>query len=90
MAQSALQWTNVWSIQADTGDLYHNGEPTGNKLFSLAQGDTITLEYNSSSKVLSFGKNDGEVKKAFSGVFVVGQDLSPFVYFFSSEGQKKV
>ena len=96
VAQSPLQvedasrWTNTWCIQVNSGDLYCNGEQTGTNLFTLDQGDSLTLEYSVSSRRLTFAKNDGEVKKAFSRVFVVDKDLSPFVYFLNSEGPKKV
>ena len=96
VAQTPLQpddpdrWNNSWCIEAGTGDLYHNGQPTGNSLFTLSQGDTLTLEYIVSSSELKLGKNGDEMKKAFDQVFVASKTLSPFVLFVNADGPRKV
>ena len=90
IAEGANRWNSSWCIQADTGVLYHNGEPTTNTLFTLAQRDTLTLEYNASSSELNLRKNSEELKKAFNQVIASGKELSPFVQFLNSEGSRKV
>ena len=90
LPEDSSRWNSSWCIQADTGALHHNGEPTGNSLFTLAQGDTLSLEYNASSNELSLGKNREELKTAFSEVIAPGKELSPFVQFLSAEGPRKV
>ena len=81
-------WNNTWSIQADTGSLCQNRNATGRHLFTLAQGEKLTIQYDVSSRVLSFGKNSGEVEKAFDNVFVPGKELSPFIEFLDTEPRK--
>ena len=90
LPEDAGRWNFSWCIQADTGALHHNGEPTNNTLFTLAQGDTLTLEYNASSNELSLGKNSQELKKAFDQVLAPGKELSPFIQFLNTEGPRKV
>ena len=90
LPEDASRWNCSWCIQADTGALYFNGEPTGSTLFTLAQGDTLTLEYNSSSSQLSLGKNSEQLKIAFGEVSADGKELSPFVHFLNAEGPRKV
>lgn len=90
LPEDASRWNCSWCIQADTGALYFNGEPTESTLFTLVQGDTLTLEYNSSSNQLSLGKNSEELMKAFGDVFADGKELSPFVHFLNAEGPRKV
>lgn len=90
LAEGASRWSCSWCLQADTGVLHCNGEPTDNTTFTLAQGDMLTLEYNASSKTLRMGKNNEELKKAFNQVFASGKELSPLVRFLSTEGSVKV
>ncbi len=90
LPDDASRWGCSWCIQTDTGALHHNGQPTGNTLFTLAQGDTLILEYDTSSNELSLGKNSEELKKAFNEVVAPGKELSPFVQFLSTEGPRKV
>ena len=90
LPDNASRWNCSWCIQTDTGDLYRNGEPTGDTLFTLGRGDMLILEYDASSNELSLGKNSEELKKAFNEVVAPGKELSPFVQFLSSEGPRKV
>lgn len=96
VAQTPLQpeddsrWNNSWCIQTDTGDLHRNSEQTDSNLLTLTQGDTLTIEYNVPSRLLQFGKNSDELKKAFEQVVVDGKDISPFVHFLNTDGPRKV
>ena len=77
-------WNATWSIQTDTGALCHNGVTTDRSLFILARGGKLTIQYDVSSRVLSFGKNSGEMEKAFDHVFVSDKELSPFIEFLDT------
>ena len=69
-----------WFLDLSTDQLFHGGEPTEFSM-NVTRGDSITVEYNTLTKTLSFGKNEEELRKAFDEVEVEGKELYPVVLF---------
>ena len=69
-----------WLLESHTGRLYHEGE-SNDLLFTVTEGDTITVVYDSVTKTLAFGKNSERPSCVFQNVAKQGRDLFPAVIF---------
>lgn len=81
---------DVWVLDAASGHLYHGGEK-GETLFVLGEGgDTITVEFDSVARTLSFGKNEEPLKVAFQEIFKPSEELYPALFFNKKSGTTRV
>ena len=78
-----------WAWEGHTGRLYHEGE-SNELLFIVKEGDSVTVEYDTVAKTLSFGKNDGGLSVAFHNVVKQGRDLYPVLLFTRRHNTTKV
>ena len=78
-----------WAWEGHTGRLYHEGE-SNELLFIVKEGDSVTVEYDTVAKTLSFGKNDGVLSVAFHNVVKQGRDLYPVLLFTRRHNTTKV
>ena len=61
MSYSSFQVRNsaqLWVLEAQTGVLCHDGEIGDIINYTIKEGDTLVLEYDSVNKTLAFGLND--------------------------------
>ena len=78
-----------WAWEGHTGRLYHEGE-SNELLFIAKEGDSVTVEYDTVAKTLSFRKNDGGLSVAFHNVVKQGRDLYPLLLFTRRHNMTKV
>lgn len=78
-----------WAWEAHTGRLYHEGE-SNELLFTISEGDSVTVEYDAVTKTLSLGKNGGDMSVAFHDVVKQGQDLHAVLLFTRRHNTTKV
>ena len=78
-----------WAWEGHTGRLYHEGE-SNELLFIAKEGDSVTVEYDTVAKTLSFRKNDGGLSVAFHNVVKQGRDLYPLLLFTRRHNTTKV
>ena len=78
-----------WAWEGHTGRLYHEGE-SNELLFIAKEGDSVTVEYDTVAKTLSFRKNDGGLSVAFHNVVKQGRDLYPVLLFTRRHNTTKV
>jgi len=78
-----------WAWEAHTGRLYHK-EESNELLFTVSEGDSVTVEYDAVTKTMSLGKNDGDMSVAFHGVVKQGQDLHAVLLFTRRHNTTKV
>ena len=91
LTAKGIQSSNdVWVFDAASGRLYHGGEK-GEALFVMSDGgDSITVEFDSVAKTLSFGKNDEPLKVAFQEISKLGEELFPALFFNKKSGATRV
>ena len=71
----------MWLYRAYSGQLYHDGEQQGN-MPEFSQGDRITAYLSLADRTLSFAKNGGQPRVAFTDL-PVGSNLHACVMFYS-------
>ncbi|KAL5252247.1 hypothetical protein ACHWQZ_G015137 [Mnemiopsis leidyi] len=73
--------SDMWLYRGHTGNLYNQGELSGEPFFPLyGQNDYISVELNTIKGTLSFAKNDEPLKVGFTNLF--HRELYPAVVFY--------
>ena len=82
---------DMWLYRAYSGSRYHNGEIhfDGIELPEYTEGDTISVLLNMTEKSLSFAKNNGDFKVAFTNL-PTNAELFPCVIFYSNTSGERV